>query len=493
MWPFKRADSPATKAPDNPANPDRFVPPVRISQPTAVPSWALGGIYQQIAINPFGRVPLTQNYGLYRACRESLPLLDAAIVKMVQFVSVPTIKADDDTAAEIEAWLATLHVNRVQTGFSNWLGNFADNMLTYGRAHSEIVLNNDHSDVYGLLQIHPKTIALRPSVDRYSVLIVQNQALAGAPVVLPQLLTLSAYHSMREDDPNGTSLLWSMPFMAEILIKMTKSLGSTWERFGTPRYHVNWEPPADFPDPTGTKAQAFVDGLTNQFNASLQGGISNSIQDFFSAGKVTVTVIGADGEALDFGAPVRSLEEQICAATGIPPMAFGLQWSTTERMSAVQAALLSSHIRQIRTELDEELRYLIDLRQRLVGGDREFELEWPDPTLLDTAETSRARFFDESGRASQITNCLSLFRLGVYDQYDMARELRPELATLDAEQIDARLPNLATEAPPEAPPAAAGGGPDAGGGDGGSRVMMSDAELVAWKANASRHAKNGKA
>lgn len=482
----RRQPPPALKASDTPANPARFVPPVRIAPPTAVPSWALGGIYQQIALNPFGRVPLVQNYGLYRAIREVVPIIDAGIVKMVQFVGVPAIKSDDQTQADLEAWLATLKVNRVQTGWGNWLANFVDNALTYGRAHSEIILNADRSDIYGMLQIHPKTIALRPSVDRYSTLVVQNQALAGAPVVLPQLLTLSAYHGMREDDPNGTSLLWSMPFVAEILIKITKALGNTWERFGTPRYHVNWEPPDDFPDPTGAKSQTFLQGVANQFATGNQNAVEGRVQDFFTSGKVTVSVIGADGEALDVSIPSREIMQQLVAATGIPPMAFGLQWSTTERMSAVQAALLSNHINQIRGEIDEEIRYLIDLRQRLTGGDREFELEWPDPTLMDTAETARARFFDESGRASQIQNCTQLWTMGIFSQFDVARELRPELAKLDDTEIKRRLPNLASTPPVIAPPAG-GQGPDGGSGDGGSRVMMSDTELLVWKAAQSRN------
>lgn len=481
----RRQPPPVEKGSDTPANPARFVPPVRIAPPTAVPSWALGGIYQQIALNPFGRVPLTQNYGLYRAIREAVPVIHMGIRKLVQFVGVPEIRTDDATQAELQAWLATVKANRVQTGFPNWLGNFVDNGLTYGRAHSEIVLNSERSDVFGLLQIHPKTIALRPSVDRYSTLIVQNQALAGAPVVLPQLLTLSMYHAMLEDDPNGTSMLWALPFVSEILIKMTKAVGNTWDRFGCPRYHVNWEPPAEFSDPTSAKSQAFLQGVANQFASGNQNAVEGRVQDFFTSGKVTVSVIGADGEALDFSIPQRALMEQIVAATGIPPMAFGLQWSTTERMSAVQATLLSALIDQVRAEVDEELRYLIDLRQRLTGGEREFELVWPDPTLMDTAETARARFFDESGRTSQIANCTQLWQMGVYDQYDVARELRPELAKLDKDEIKQRLPNLASTPPAPPAPAAGGAGPDGGSADG-SRMMMSSEELVAWKAAQSR-------
>lgn len=59
-------------------------------------------------------------------------------------------------------------------------------------------------------------------------------------------------------------------------------------------------------------------------------------------GDVDIKVIGADNQILDSEVPVRQILEQLIARTGIPPFLLGLNWSTTERMSAQQADLMTS-------------------------------------------------------------------------------------------------------------------------------------------------------
>ena len=57
-----------------------------------------------------------------------------------------------------------------------------------------------------------------------------------------------------------------------------------------------------------------------------------------------IKVIGADNQVLDSQVPVRQMLEQIVAKLGVPPFLLGLSWSTTERMSAQQADLLTSEL-----------------------------------------------------------------------------------------------------------------------------------------------------
>lgn len=66
------------------------------------------------------------------------------------------------------------------------------------------------------------------------------------------------------------------------------------------------------------------------------------VRDFVCVGDVDIKVIGADNQILDIQVPARQMAEQIVAKLGIPPFLLGLQWSTTERMSAQQADILTS-------------------------------------------------------------------------------------------------------------------------------------------------------
>lgn len=446
--------------PNPPLN--RPSPPVAIARPRGRPSWALGGF--DLFRSPLSRVPIQQNYSLYHGLRETIPLLNAAITKTTEFMGTPEIDAEPATKQDIEQWLHALPVNRLQTGWTNWLSTWKGNQLEYGRSHTEIILTADGKDVYALSELHPATIQLHPSVDRYSLDVVQFQALGAQPLILPPKLMLNAVHNVQGDDPNGTSLFWGLPFVAECIQKMVTALGNTNDRFGVPTFHVNWETPDGFSDPTGDQANEILAGFEGRFNAAMESRKNADLVDFFTSGKVTVTVVGAAGETLEFEAPMRTLLEQVVAVTGIPAFLFSFHWSTTERMSAVQASVLSEKITKEREEVDGEITYLVRLRQQLTGGDPEFKLCWPAPTLLDALDTSRAALFLEQSRDQLLQNEEALWRLNVTNRFDFVRRVRPDMAKLDNAEILRRLPKLPEEAPALPSPAAAGAGGAAGGG-----------------------------
>lgn len=444
---------------------ERERPPAAVVRPKGRPSYDQGNL--SLLNNPWSRINPTQNFALYAAIREVCPIVDAAIVKKRQLIGCPIIDAAPDTKREVELWLASLRVNGLQRGLEMFLGTFADNGLHFGRAHAEIILNNERTDVWGIQQLHPKTIHLRPHPDRVSIEVVQNQPFGGEPQAIPTLLQLNYIHEVRGDDPNGTSLLWGLPFVAEIMQKLLKNLGSTWDRFGTPRYHINWEPPEDFDDPQGAIADEILSDLATQFNSSLESGVKGDIVDFYTSGKVTVTIIGAEGESLAVEMPMRTVAEQVVTRTGLPPFAFGLHWSPGEQLTQLQADLLRTDIATHRGELTPELAYLIDYRQRLTGGDRNVRLLWPEPTLIDVFAKTRADFFRQNALEIQMRNLVMQWRQGAVDAYDFVRATRPEISHLSNDEIDDRLPNLKKEPPElEADPATGAGRTGTGGGGG---------------------------
>ena len=88
----------------------------------------------------------------------------------------------------------------------------------------------------------------------------------------------------------------------------------------------------------------------------MQAGRQGAVRDFVAVGDVDIKVIGADSQVLDSEVPVRQILEQLIARTGIPPFLLGLSWSSTERMSAQQADLLTSEITAIRRSLEPAVR-----------------------------------------------------------------------------------------------------------------------------------------
>ena len=82
--------------------------------------------------------------------------------------------------------------------------------------------------------------------------------------------------------------------------------------------------------------------------AAMKAGKCGNVRECVAVGDVDIKVVGADNQVLDSEVPVRQILEQLIARTGIPPFLLGLFWSSTERMSAQQADLLTSEITAIR-------------------------------------------------------------------------------------------------------------------------------------------------
>ena len=131
---------------------------------------------------------------------------------------------------------------------------------------------------------------------------------------------------------------------------------------------------------------------------------SGSVRDCVAVGDVDIRVIGGDAPILDSEVPVRQVLEQIVAKTGIPPFMLGLSWSSTERMSAQQADLLTTEITAIRRMLTPAVERVCRLWLRMHGYPCGFRVVWDDINLQDEVEEARAELYREQARRLRIEN-----------------------------------------------------------------------------------------
>ena len=102
----------------------------------------------------------------------------------------------------------------------------------------------------------------------------------------------------------------------------------------------------------------------------------DTVKDFVAVGDVSVKVIGADNNVLSSEIPVRQLLEQLVAKTGLPPYMLGLSWSTTERMSAQQADVLTSELEAYRRILTPVIEKISRLFLALGSYDTSLKVIW---------------------------------------------------------------------------------------------------------------------
>ncbi len=328
---------------------------------------------------------------LYRSIREAVPVVDAAIMKLVRLTGGLSVTCSDKSAElKLHHFLRTVNTGRGQRGLESFLAAYLDSMLSYGRAVGEIVTHGN-KDIAALIcadvaNVHIKEgdTPLDFSICSYS----KNGQLTELPF---QSLLLFTPFNPQADAPYGVSLMRSMPFLTDILLKIYNTIGVNWERAGNVRYAVTYKPQSDLLDRGMAKERA--EQIASEWSSAMQSTKNGSVRDFVAVGDVDIRVIGADGAILDSAVPVRQILEQLVARTGVPPFLLGLSWSTTERMSTQQADLMTSEITAIRRTLEPPIEKICELWLSMHGYDCDFEVVWDDINLQDEVEEARAALY----------------------------------------------------------------------------------------------------
>ena len=343
---------------------------------------------------PFGvldrYVPLRGGeIALYRAIREGVPILDAAIWKLVRLCGGVGVRcADPKAQAGLETFFRTVDTGWGQRGIQSFLDRYLDDLFTCGHGLGEIVLDPEGKEIAALLCADPEQVEVKIGDSPLDFTLCRAGLGEGGALPYQELLLFTPFQPTG-DAPCGVSLLRSMPFLAGILLKIFQATGQNWERAGNLRFAVVCKP--------GEGEEAFAQErcgqIAQEWSAAMQAGREGSVRDFVAVGDVDIKVIGADGPILDSQAPVRQILEQLVARTGIPPFMLGLSWSSTERMSAQQADMLTTEITAIRRAVEPALCRVAELWLRLHRIGERAEIVWEDINLQDMVEEARAELY----------------------------------------------------------------------------------------------------
>ena len=340
-----------------------------------------------------GYVPLRNGeIALYRAIREAVPIVDAAILKLIRLAGGVAVTSEDAAAqAGLERFLRTVNTGRGQRGVQSFLDMYLDSMLTCGRGVGELVLNRGRREVAALLCGNAADIEVREGETPMDFTLCARGAGGDLEELPCQELLLFTPFQPETDSPYGVSLLRSMPFLVEILLKIHQAEGMNWERMGAARFAVVYRPGEDGIDRAWAKERS--EQIAREWSAAMQAGKNGNVRDFVAVGDVDIKVIGADNQVLDSRVPVRQILEQLIARTGIPPFLLGLSWSSTERMSAQQADMMTSELTAIRRSLEPVVERICELWLTLHGYGGGVKVDWADINLQDQVEEARAELY----------------------------------------------------------------------------------------------------
>jgi hypothetical protein len=289
---------------------------------------------------------------------------------------------------KLKAFLQSVPCGRGQYGMENFLSGYLDSLLTYGRAIGEMIVAN--GKIQGVcwgdvtrLQVYEgdnplETVIWGPNAD-------------GRMMARPyqHLLVLTTLNP-EPGHPYGVSMFRGMPFLADILMKIYAAIGTNWERAGNVRYSVICKSDENA-DPALVQERGKQ--MAQEWAKAMEDGKNGTVRDFVAVGDVEIKVIGGEAPILDSQVPVRQIMEQLVAKTGLPPFLLGLSWSTTERMSAQQADILTGELWALRRTVEPVLRRICKTFLALEGLDDRVEILWNDISLQDITQEAQAELY----------------------------------------------------------------------------------------------------
>ena len=333
---------------------------------------------------------------LYDRLREGVPIIDAALNKIIRLVGGFRVECDNKYSQKpLEEFLSSVKVGPMGEGINCFLSEYIDSLLCYGTAVGEIVVGDKTRVVKGLYNADIKDLDIIEKKGGMGVDIKLKGS--NTPIKNPELISVSALNPT-PSSPLGKSLLAGLPFVSEILLKIYDSIGTNFERLGNLRFAVTYNPPENLLD--GGFAGDRAAEIAREWSAAMSD--TSAVRDFVAVGDVKIKVIGSDNQIIDTDIPVRQMLEQIVAKLGIPPFLLGLSWSTTERMSSEQVDILTSELWHYRGILEPVIKKICNEFLRREGLFSGVSIVWDNISLKDEVETARARLIN--AQASELEN-----------------------------------------------------------------------------------------
>lgn len=338
---------------------------------------------------------------LYSQVRENLPVVDAAIGKIIRLVGGFKLKAKDERFQELlEEFTESVCVNLSGASLGSFLEGYLDSLLTYGKAVGEILVDEKSGEVLGLANADSKNFHVRSGKNPAQRIYFTTNGKKEKILSHPERILFTALNPTTSQ-PEGVSLLRGIPPLADILLKIYGCIGKNFDRVGNVRYAVTYKPTGEN-DISFSKERAMV--IAKEWSDSMHSAKHGIVKDFVAVGDIDIKVIGADNQLIDTEVPVRQLTEQILSKLSIPPFLLGLNWTSTERMSTQQVDILTSELEYYRRLLNPVIRQIASVFLKAHGCEERVEILWDNINLQDESELSKARLYNAQAESLELEN-----------------------------------------------------------------------------------------
>lgn len=330
---------------------------------------------------------------LYRAIRESIPVIDAALDKIVRLTGGFTLYGVGKRETKLlDDFYKNVRVGAGGMGLESFVAAYLSDLLTYGNAVGEIIpylgAGGIYNGVYALCNADLRDVEISAGKNGFEAEISVRDSFGRPQVPRDRDLILFTALNPQSGSVTGTSILRGLQFVSSILLKVYETVGKNWEKAGNVRFAVTYKPQNDVFDKAYAKERA--ETIAKEWSNAMADGAS---RDFVAVGDVAIKAIGADAPFPDSSVPVREMLEQIISKLGLPPYMLGLSWSSTERMSGEQADILTSELEAYRRTLTPVIRKICSVYLRFCGADDSVTVDWDPINLRDELSEAEAAYY----------------------------------------------------------------------------------------------------
>lgn len=340
-------------------------------------------------------------FALFEAMRNSIPIIDAAFEKIKRLIGSFSFSCVNKTAEKfLNNFCNSVQVSAGLNGLSNFICSYLDSLLMFGNSVGEIVFD-ENFNVTALKNFDLNDIVLKQRNDLDVAVCLKNEdGSINKPIDSKKILFTAL--NPPPGKIQGKSILQSLPFVSQILIKIYNAIGENFDRVGNVRFAITYKPGENEIDQAYAKERAEL--IAKEWTKGMAASKHGQIQDFITIGDVNIKAIGAENQLIDCQIPARQMVEQIVAKLSIPPFMLGLSWSTTERMSEQQAKFLSKELEYYRRLLNPTISKIANTILKTNGFSDKPTIKWDILNFNDQMNAAKTRLFNAQAKHIELEN-----------------------------------------------------------------------------------------
>jgi len=332
---------------------------------------------------------------LYDRLRNSVPVIDAAIMKIIRLTGgFHLVSSDVAYQQSLDSFSENVPVGLTGKSLNSFVDNFLDSLITYGSAVGEIVIDSTENKIAGLWNGNISSVRVSSGNNPFDRKYILKDIDGNEKNILHPERIL--YASLT----GGRPLLRGLPSLSSILLRIYQCIGQNFDRAGNVRYAVTYKPDSNSGDFAYSHERAVQ--IAEEWAKGMESAKYGQVKDFVTVGDIDIKVIGAENKLFDTNIPVRQLLEQIIAKLSIPPFLLGLNWSSTERMSSQQADILTSELEYYRRLLSPVICDIGNAFLYSLGADASCRIEWDNINLQDESALADARLKNAQAREIEL-------------------------------------------------------------------------------------------